>query len=69
MPRSNGEPTWLGSSRNEASILHLVSAVLIEQHDRWTVAGHHHLSEESMTLLGLVPHELEAKGVPLAIST
>ena len=58
----------VGIFPNDASILRLVSAVLVEQHDEWAVAERRYLSEESMTLLEVMTDELDDKGVPLAIT-
>jgi putative transposase len=58
----------VGIFPNDASILRLVSAVLVEQHDEWAVAERRYLSEESMALLEVMADELDDKGVPLAIT-
>jgi hypothetical protein len=58
----------VGIFPNDASILRLVSAVLVEQHDEWAVAERRYLSEESMTLLEVMTDELDDKEVPLAIT-
>ena len=58
----------VGIFPNDASILRLVSVVLVEQHDEWAVAERRYLSEESMTLLEVMTDELDDKGVPLAIT-
>ena len=46
--RSNGAPTSWGIFPNDASILRLVTAVLVETHDEWAVSERRYLSEESM---------------------
>ncbi len=58
----------VGIFPNDASIMRLVTAVLVEQHDEWAVAERRYLSEESMALLDAGSDELDDLEVPLAIT-
>ena len=56
----------VGIFPNDASILRLVTAVLVETHDEWAVAERRYLSEESMAKIGEPVATVEE--APLAIT-
>ena len=70
LERINGEikrrTNVVGIFPNDASVIRLVTAVLVETHDEWAVAERRYLTEESMALIGQTPPVVEE--VPLAIT-
>jgi len=58
----------VGIFPNDASIMRLVTAVLVEQHDEWAVAERRYLSEESMAMLDAAIDQLDDLEEPLAIT-
>jgi transposase-like protein len=71
LERINGEikrrTNVVGIFPNDASIIRLITAVLVETHDEWAVAERRYLSEESMAKIGQ-PTAPNIDEAPLAIT-
>jgi putative transposase len=59
---------FVGIFSNDASVLRLVTAVLVERHDEWEVTEHRYLSEDSLALIDQSTDDLEETGVSLTIT-
>ncbi len=72
LERLNGEikrrTNVVGIFPNDASVLRLITAVVVETHDEWAVAERRYLSEESMAKLAPVDHDEPDTETPLAIT-
>jgi putative transposase len=59
LERLNGEikrrTNVVGIFPNDAAVLRLVTAVVVETHDEWAVTGRRYLSEETMAAIGTEP--------------
>ncbi len=73
LERLNGEikrrTNVVGIFPNDASVLRLVTAVIVETHDEWAVAERRYLSEESMAKLYAADDDTAPKESPLAAIT
>ena len=53
----------VGIFPNDASVLRLITAVIVETHDEWQIAERRYLSEESMAALAGISHD-EPQALP-----
>lgn len=71
LERINGEikrrANVVGIFPNDASILRLITAMLVEPHDEWAVSERRYLSEESMAKLGATAAAI-VEEAPIAIT-
>ncbi len=61
----------VGIFPNDASVLRLITAVVVETHDEWQVAERRYLSEESMAKINATDNNepTAIKEQPLAVTT